>query len=228
MEGMPPMPAWPAHTDDLPDWFSRCGYVRLPGFLAGQDLSELRAELQRLEKIAKRRDFAMACMDGSPRRMTTLGGQAIAVESALIPRLAADRTLLALLRHISGLEAVPAPALTERFVLNILHQESDTHGAHVDDYPLALVLFTEAPATPDDGGLLEYVPRAAGLHQLDTPLARRAHHMPGDAYLLRSDTTAHRVTPLRQPGVRRVVLNLAYTTPGLRTATTPSAALLYD
>ncbi|NEC86384.1 hypothetical protein [Streptomyces sp. SID12501] len=89
-------------------------------------------------------------------------------------------------------------------------------------------MFTEAPGPPHDGGLLEYVPRAAGLDQLDTSLARRAHHAPGDAYLLRSDTTAHRATPLRRPGVRRVVLNFAYTTPGRRTATTPSAALLYD
>jgi hypothetical protein len=95
MEGMPPMPAWPAHIEELRDRFSRFGYVRLPGILAGPDLSELRAELRRLEKIAKRRDFAMACMDGSPRRMTTLGGQVIAAESTLVPRLATDRTLLA-------------------------------------------------------------------------------------------------------------------------------------
>ena len=160
--------------------------------------------------------------------MTTLGGHVIATESELIPQLATDTALLALLRNISRMEISLAPDPVERFVLNVLHQESDTHGAHVDDYPLALVLFTEAPASLDDGGLLEYVPHASGLDQLDTSVARRAHHAPGDAYLLRADTTAHRVTPRRRPGLRRTVLNIAYATPCQEnTATAPSAALLY-
>lgn len=225
---MPPMPVWPVYSEELPGRFARDGYLRLPGLLTGQDLAELKAELRRLEGLGKRRDFAMACMDGSPRRMTTLGGHVIAAESELIPQLATDTALLGLLRHISRLEISLAPDPVERFVVNVLHQESDTHGAHVDDYQLALVLFTEAPASPDDGGLLEYVPHASGLDQLVTSAARRAHHAPGDAYLLRADTTAHRVTPLRRPGLRRTVLNIAYATACQEhTATAPSAALLY-
>ncbi|WP_436319199.1 hypothetical protein [Streptomyces virginiae] len=44
---------------------------------------------------------------------------------------------------------------------------------------------------------------------------------------MRSDTTAHRVTPLRRPGIRRNVVNLAYTTAGHQPPVTESAVLLY-
>ncbi|WP_436841415.1 HalD/BesD family halogenase [Streptomyces hydrogenans] len=58
--------------------------------------------------------------------------------------------------------------------------------------------------------------------------ARTAHHHAGDAYLLRSDTTAHRVTPLARPGLRRTVLNFASTTPAARPHRTSSATELHE
>ncbi|MFJ8129480.1 hypothetical protein ACIQ7E_13275 [Streptomyces hydrogenans] len=63
---------------------------------------------------------------------------------------------------------------------------------------------------------------------MDSGRARTAHHRAGDAHLLRSDTTAHRVTPLARPGPRRTVLNFAYTTPAARPHRTPSATELYE
>ncbi|MFE1382435.1 hypothetical protein ACFW6S_26190 [Streptomyces sp. NPDC058740] len=62
---------------------------------------------------------------------------------------------------------------------------------------------------------------------MSTGPARTAHHRAGDAYLLRSDTTAHRVTPLARAGVRRTVLNFAYTTADAAPRPTPSARRLY-
>ncbi|BDH05795.1 hypothetical protein HEK131_30220 [Streptomyces seoulensis] len=56
---------------------------------------------------------------------------------------------------------------------------------------------------------------------------RTAHHRAGDGYLLRSDTTAHRVTPLTRSGLRRVVLNFAYGTSAAPARTTTSARELY-
>ncbi|MFD3938184.1 hypothetical protein ACFWSF_26580 [Streptomyces sp. NPDC058611] len=115
----------------------------------------------------------------------------------------------------------------ERHVLNILHQSGDTHGAHTDDYLLALVLFVGTPPRPADGGLLEFNPGHRDLTALDKPGTRQVHHHAGDAYLLRSDLTAHRVTPLNRPGTRRTVLNFAYTTHGHRSPATDSASRLY-
>ncbi|MFJ8143345.1 hypothetical protein [Streptomyces sp. NPDC096013] len=159
--------------------------------------------------------------------MTTLGGQIISEESPAISTLYQEPALIAFLGQVADLRAVTVRDPIERHVLNILHQEGDTHGAHTDDYPLALVLFLQAPDDPQDGGLLEYTPHARQLHTLDSPQARQAHHHTGDGYLLRSDTTAHRVTPLRRPGIRRAVLNFAYTTPDRQSATSVSAPLLY-
>ncbi|WP_371648720.1 MULTISPECIES: hypothetical protein [unclassified Streptomyces] len=203
------------------------GYLPLPGLLTTTGLSVLREDAERLEQAARRRDFTMASMGGSPRHMTTLGGHDIAKASNLVPELYADPELLALISGLIGQRPLPVPDQVERHVLNILHREGDTHGAHTDDYPYALVIFLEAPSSPEDGGLLEYVCDAASLRDLTAGPARTAHHRAGDAYLLRSDTTAHRVTPLTRAGVRRTVLNFAYTTPGAVPQTTTSARRLY-
>ncbi|WP_424851842.1 HalD/BesD family halogenase [Streptomyces sp. SAI-170] len=208
--------------------FTADGYLPLPGLIPPDALAVLSDEVRRLARLAVRRDFAMECMDGSPRHMTTLGGKVITEESTLIPQLYENEELLALLGAIADLDAVPVRDPLERHVINMLHEPGDTHGAHTDDYPLALVLFVQAPADPADGGLLEFASHAHHLSALRrTEALRRAHHTPGDGYLLRSDTTPHRVTPLRRAGLRRTVLNCAYTTPDRQRAVTPSAARLY-
>lgn len=216
----------PDFTPDLRARLAADCYVPLPGLMRPDGLPALQDEVRRLEKLAVRRDFTMASMGYSPRHMTTLGGHLIAQESELIASVYRDSELIRLVGAIAGWEAVEVRDPLERHVINILHQQGDTHGAHTDDYPLALVLFTEAPDDPADGGLLEHVPHT-DLDALTTGAARRAHHRPGDGYLLRSDLAAHRVTPLRRSGLRRTVLNFAYTTPDRQAAITPSASELY-
>ncbi|EPH40638.1 hypothetical protein ABT390_21575 [Streptomyces aurantiacus] len=217
----------PEYTHALRDRFTADGYLPLPALMPPELLTVIDSEVRRLEKLSARRDFAMECTDHSPRHMTTLGGHVIAQESVLIPQLYRDEHLLGLLGRIAGFRAVAVSDPLERHVINSLHEQGDTHGAHTDDYPLALVLFIEAPADPSHGGLLEYVPHIADLASLRTDKVHRAHHRTGDGYLLRSDTTAHRVTPLRHAGLRRTVLNFAYTTPDRQRAVTPSASQLY-
>ncbi|WP_405924988.1 phytanoyl-CoA dioxygenase family protein [Streptomyces sp. NBC_00035] len=217
----------PSRSQTLRGRFEADGYLPLPGLLDPDSLTALRAEARRLELSAARRDFSMECMAGSPRHMTTLGGLQIAQESPLISGLYQGADLLAFLASVLGGEVATVGDPVERHVLNILHREGDTHGAHTDDYPLALVLFLEAPPRPEDGGVLEFSPGRQDLDELNSATTRRAHHQPGEGYLLRSDRTAHRVTPLNRPGIRRTVLNLAYTVPGRQAPTTPSASLLY-
>ncbi|MFJ9055094.1 hypothetical protein [Streptomyces sp. NPDC102409] len=207
--------------------FSADSYVALPGLIGPSGLAALVGEARRLESDAVRRDFRMPCTADSPRHMTTLGGHRIARASPLITRLYEDRELMRLLSSLLGETVVAVHDPVERHVLNVLHRPGDTHGAHTDDYPLALVLFLEAPTHPADGGLLAFHP-GRDLDGLDAPGARLVHHRSGDGYLLRSDRTAHRVTPLGRPGLRRTVLNFAYTTPGRQGTTAPSASLLYD
>ncbi|MGW7071712.1 HalD/BesD family halogenase, partial [Streptomyces sp. NPDC054878] len=217
----------PSQTAALAARFAKSGYLPLPGLLTRTGLTTLQEECDRLEVGARRRDFRMACMDNSPRHMTTLGGQHIAQESALITGLYRNAGLLAFLAALHRAEVTTVAEPVERHVLNILHRPGDTHGAHTDDYPLALVLFLQAPPRADDGGLLEFSPGRHDLKALKEPGTCQLHHPPGDAYLLRSDLTAHRVTPLTRPGRRRTVLNFAYTTPDRQQPTTKTAHHLY-
>ncbi|MFH8982260.1 HalD/BesD family halogenase [Streptomyces varsoviensis] len=199
-----------ALDDGLRERFERDGYVKLPGVVRGARLGALRSETRRLERLARRRDFTVARADASPRRMATVCGQMIGALAPWVPRLYADAELTALIRRISGVETAEAPDLLERYVLNVLHRQGDTHGAHLDGHPLTFVLCADAPSSPRDGGLLEYAPGERGPAALDGAVARRAHHRPGDAYLLRGDAVVHRVTPLRRAGLRRTVLALSY------------------
>lgn len=218
------------HSEQLPKLrttFQEDGYVALPGLLTTEGLGELRHEMAHLESVATRRDLNMACMNNTPRHMTTVGGHIIAHESHLISELYSDSVLLQYIRDLTGLELVLVHEMVERHVANFLHQPGDTHGAHFDDYPVALILFIETPPSPQDGGLLEFAANASNLTQIDGPNVKHAFHVSGDAYVLRSDTTAHRVTALNRQA-RRVVLNFAYTTPDSCSITTPSASLLYD
>ncbi|MFC9931915.1 hypothetical protein [Streptomyces sp. NPDC127190] len=82
--------------------FTADGYFPLPGFLTPHGLDTLRAEAMRLEQLARRRDFAMDCMEGSPRHMTTLGGHIIAQESQPIPLLYQNQELLQLIGTAVG------------------------------------------------------------------------------------------------------------------------------
>jgi hypothetical protein len=206
--------------------FQEDGYVPFPGFLSPTGLEALRRELHALEKASQRRDFLMGCMGDSPRRMSTVGGQVICRVSRLLPEFYCSRPLMDLLAAVAGEEVVMVPDPIERHVANFLHRQGDTHGSHFDDYPFALVMFIETPSGPEEGGLLEFVPEARELEDLEGPDVRRAFHRPGDAYLLKSDTSAHRVTGLTAEA-RRTVLNFAYATPATAHIKTESAAALY-
>ncbi|MEU9717203.1 hypothetical protein [Streptomyces sp. NPDC047976] len=200
----------PADHRGLRERFAAEGYVPLPGLVPPDRLVPLRREIRRLESMAQHQERGAR---GAPHPMTTLGGRLIAEESELIPRVYHDPALIGLVRGISELDAVPVADPLERHVIDILHRHDDAHGEHTHGHPLALVVFSEAPGSARDGGLLQYAPRGTGLPAEDDEVAHRAHHRPGDAYLLRADTTAHQVTALRRTGLRRVALNFAYTTP---------------
>jgi len=79
----------------------------------------------------------------------------------------------------------------------------------------------------EGGGYAEMVPRAHSLSQLDeNPIRLPLKAM--DAYVLKTDTTAHRVAPLTQ-NTLRTAINFAYTTPSfVPPRITDSAAKLYS
>lgn len=201
--------------------FDHAGYLPLPGLLTPPALAALRSEVTTLQTRAKRRDFAMDCMGGTPRHMTTLGGIEIAELAPMISSLYADRRLIDGLGRLVGLELIEADDPVERHVLNVLHRSGDTHGLHTDDYPLALVLFLESPRCEEGCGHLEFFDACRAGH------SSLKSHDPGDAYLLRADKFPHRVRPIHD-GCVRTVLNFAYGATTLPVVRSGSASILYS
>ena len=199
-------------------------YVKFPGLLLGPGFSLLQQEIFRLRECAFRRQFRMECMNNSPRQMSTLGGDGIEELSTLVPLLYSHPSLLRFLTHVAGAPVLPLTDI-DRYVVNDLHQSGDTFGAHYDDYPISLVFLIEG-APPEADGNVEMVPNAKSLDELEGPDVTRLSLAAGDAYMLKSDTTAHRVAPLRGD-FRRTAINLAYSTEGFVPKFTESASLLY-
>ena len=201
--------------------FERCGYIPLPGLIPKEALGLLRTEIEQIMPWSSRRDFIMECMDRTPRRMTTIGGLALAERAPTVAGLYHDQPLRSAMSQTIGRELETADDPVERHVLNMLHEAGDTHGFHIDDYPVALVMFIESPVCPDGCGRLEFCP-IEDVHQAQTK-----SHCAGDAYILRSDRLKHRVQPIHD-GCRRTVLNFAYAVEGEAVKRTPSASLLYS
>lgn len=210
--------------------FDDCGYIPLPGLLTTAGLSQLRAEVDALFPLTQRRDFVMECMGGTPRNMTTLGGELITERAPGISAVYQSSELMGALGVLLKKKIVVADDPVERHVLNILHKAGDTHGYHVDDYPIALVMFVESPTCPEGCGRLEFCP-ATGDGSADANLESHPSftrsHQAGDAYILRSDRLNHRVQPIHD-GCLRTVLNFAYGFDGEQVARTPSASILYS
>jgi hypothetical protein len=168
-----------------------------------------------LDVHAERRDVRVAVTGDSPRRYRIVGRDTL---MAVCPAAAAfyrSPDLLALLSAIAGEAVVPVPYAPEELIATRLEAAGDTHGWHWDDYGFALVWVLEAPA-PDDGAALEFltgVPWCKTAPHVEAILAERepvrTHIAAGTVYLLRTDTTLHRITPLRR-ATRRDALCFSY------------------
>jgi hypothetical protein len=205
--------------------FAREKYVRFGGFFTAAAFALLADEVGRLRRLAIRRDLQMEGSDGSPRKMSTLGGHVIAEYSTIVPQLYQDVDLLAFLGGVAGEEVLVVPDPVENFVLNVLHRPADIHGGHIDTYAFAFNLFIEGP--PEDaGGALEFVPGSDRLSDLEGPQVRRVWHRPNDCYLLKTDEAPHRVAPLKRE-IRRTIVNMAFANRATVDLASYSSSVLY-
>lgn len=205
--------------------FGRFGYVKLPKLIAPVTFNLLKTEVQRLSGIAKKRNFVMPGYE-SPRVMTTLGGKQIKENSALLKSFYGNQELRSVLSEIVGSQLFDCPDENEWCVSTWLNGEGQTHGHHLDDPPIALIVIIEAPP-PELGGFLEVVTdwhKIARVFEQDPetnvlPLVNKLRninlvqiktHITGDAYLLRADQCLHAVAPLRGRETKRSILNMAF------------------
>ncbi|MDN3354837.1 hypothetical protein [Actinomadura sp. DC4] len=179
-------------------------------------LEEVRAEAAGImDRFGVVHDFDMEITDGTPRHMASVGQPVIKDNGPLIHSVYFSPTLRSLLADIVGEELFICPYPGEHYVISRLARDGDTHGWHWDDYTYGFILVLEAP-DHRDGGFVQAVPHTSwdkenpDVHgALLKSVVRSYAFEAGDAYLIKTDTTMHRVYPIRGDG-RRLIVNTTF------------------
>jgi hypothetical protein len=184
--------------------FARSGFADVTELIPAGTRACVAAEaIAALDAHSVRRDIRVDATGGSPRRYRVVDRDTLAAACPTAAALYHSDLLLERIGAIAGEALAPVPYVPEELIATRLERAGDTHGWHWDDYAFALVWVLRAPPA-GSGADLEYVtgvPWHKDAPQIDAILAGsepvRAHVAAGTVYLLRTDTTLHRVTPLR-------------------------------
>jgi len=187
----------------------------IDSILPPQLFEELRAEARALlQKEARRRETTIEESGNTPRAYLSVGRDALAKSSRVIPKIFANEALREFLSHVAGETLERVPYQPEEYILNCQSTAGDTHGWHWDDYSYALIMVLDAP-DPLLGGRIEYLPNVEWQREntesyLRDVLSRRQiesiHVGAGQTYFMKSNTTLHRVAPLAGHTTRSVVV----------------------
>ena len=208
-----------AHLAEARQEFLERGAVRVP-FLVPDSVKRLMAvEVEELITAhGCRRELIFSETGNTERRMRNVRCDQIKSFGSIIPALYCVPALREGLATIAGETILECPYEPEQFVITALDQDGDTHGWHWDDYSFALVWIIDCPPVAY-GGFVQCVPHTEWdkndprLHKWF--VARPIHSIelvPGDLYLMRTNTTLHRVYPIT--GGRRVIVNMGYASRG--------------
>lgn len=199
--------------------FHAYSIVDVSELLAPELHTAMKAEAETLlGQYGRRRDFRMGATDHTPRRMANVEQKFIAANDGTILNLYDSPRLQEMVAAIVRAPIHPCPYEPEWMVITLLDQEGDTHGWHWDDYSLALVWILDAPDL-DAGGILQCVPNT--FWDKDHPDVLRFflnntihsyHFRAGQAYLMQTSRTMHRVYPLLRGGQKRLIVNYAFAT----------------
>jgi hypothetical protein len=187
----------------------RDGWTFADGLIDDATFAALQAEVGAvLDAAGVRRDLTIPTTGDSPRRYT-LASRAALSHGTIVPALYRDPHVRARLSALAGESLVAVPYEPEEFVATRMQYAGDTHGWHWDDYAFALVIVLHAPSA---GGAVETIPGTVWDKrdpQVDTYVRERAiarcTPCAGQAYLIRADTTLHRVAPLERDDLREVL-----------------------
>jgi hypothetical protein len=201
-----------SRMDEITRGFRADGYIEIEDLVPLNVLRAIREDVSDLvSRAAIRRDIHIPITDNTPRYYSNVSRFAVDAHSKLIPAFYRSNSLRKLLCAITGEYLISVPYEPEHYVISRLHRKGDTHGWHWDDYAYALIMIIEA--TPKEaGGSVQFVPNThwnrsdpkindiLGRHQV-----RERHPPSGCSYLMRTDTSLHRVTPLTADADRVIV-----------------------
>lgn len=188
--------------------------VVLPGLCPPELLEAIRAEACGIiDRHGTSHRLVFEITDNTPRNMTTVGQPIIKEEGHLIDAFYFAPELLRLTSAVVGEKLSTCPYPGEHYVISRLASRGDTHGWHWDDYTYGIILVLEAPDYREGG----FVQAVAGTSwdkrnpdvygALLKGVVRSYALKPGDAYLVKTDTTMHRVHPIRGEN-RRTIVNM--------------------
>lgn len=195
------------------------GFALLRGLFDGDLLEKLRTECRSLmHEHGVERDFLMQQTANTPRRMLNVKRDRIKEHGALIPRIYESLVVRRLFGLVVQDEFHTCPFTPEEYIINGLFKSGDTHGWHWDDYRYGVVLAVDTPEK-GRGGLVQVVPTTTWDRRddcVENALCSGPCHsfrlQAGDAYVLKTDTGMHRVTPIAE-GAHRIVVNMVWSTP---------------
>jgi len=196
--------------------FARDGYLKINHLIDPMVRDEIIADAKYLlANHSKRRDLLIESTGNTPRYLSNVTRDDIENFGKYIPIAYKSKYLLSLIRSIVKEDVIPTPWKWDNYIINSQHKAGDTHGWHWGDYPYTIIWIVEAPSI-ESGGLLECVPhtnwdkRNSRIENLLVENTIDSYfHMTGDVYLLKADTTLHRVKPLTQD-VIRIILNTTW------------------
>ncbi|MGH0593694.1 HalD/BesD family halogenase [Bacillus pretiosus] len=169
-----------------------------------------------LSEHGSRRDITNVEVTGNtPRHYNIVGRDSIAENANLIPAFFNSKVIKGFLAKINNNETLHAvPYQPEEYIINSQQATGDTHGWHWDDYAFALIWVVKAPPK-GDGALVEYVPNTEWDKSdpkncvqkvLDTHKVNTLYVPEGACYLMKANTTLHRITSLIGNSQRIVIV----------------------
>ena len=198
--------------------FKRDTVVAIEHLLPPACVRELHSQANRLlRESATRRDLELAVTGGTPRNYLSVGREAIHAERGAITQFFECDAIRDYLSKITGEPMHRVPYEPEEYIINSQEKSGDTHGWHWDDYTFALIWIVEAPGVMN-GGRVEYIadttwdkedPKSCLEQYIGSREIHSRYVRPGTCYLMRANTTLHRVAPL-SGDTRRTVIVFTY------------------
>ena len=188
----------------------------LRGFCPPLLLAAIKREASGLvEQFGITRDMKLAITDHTERHMRTVGQPVIREHGPLIHTTYFLPSIKTLLSRIVGEDLFTCPYPGEHYVISSMARTGDTHGWHWDDYSYGFVLVLEAPPYRE-GGFVQAVAGTAwdkadpDVHGALLKGQVRSYALAaGDAYVIKTNTTMHRVHPVRSSS-RRLIVNTTW------------------
>lgn len=202
-------------------WLSRksfyeTGFALVSYLLPGEVKQQVAVEVKDLLAARSvRRDLRFRETSNSPRYMRNVTAADIRAHGGVTSALYQSPAFLHVLSSVAGEEVLECPYEPEHYVITHLERRGDTHGWHWDDYSFGLIFVVDCPDV-EMGGFVQTVRNTHWdkenpqvFRQLISNPIYSYELRPRDIYLLRTDTTLHRVHPV-ESGAKRTIINMAY------------------